>query len=380
VEKGIKRGLIILMVIILGSAPFFTVWADSVSDKKNKLEDVKSNLKNAKESLRKTKEEKESIMHNIGELDSELEKVKGYLQDIESQLKTLEAEMNQKQEELELAEDEREIQYEAFKDRLKYMYMNKKVGYMQVLLHSKNFSDFLNRVDVISKIVEYDQKLMKNMKENEEKIKNQKQELKDKQGEVALVRKHQLGIKHSIEETMEEKEIALMELDEDELTWMKLIKEEEEISKQLEKEIIELTKRSKRVYSGEKFEWPLPGYYTLSSTYGGRVHPIYGKQEFHTGIDIPAPKGVGVLAAADGEVIASGYINGYGYTVIIDHGSGVSTLYAHNSQLVVSVGQVVKRGQVISKVGSTGNSTGNHSHFEVRINGNHTNPMQYFSK
>lgn len=379
-HRIVKRGIIVLLSIIIACTPFLSTASDKLNNKKNKLEDVQKSLRNAKESLVKTKEEKENIMENISALDSDLEKVAAYLEEINVQLNNLESEVEQKQEELAAAEEERQIQYESFKERLKYMYMNKRVGYMQVLLHSKDFSDFLNRVDVISKIVEYDQKLIKEMKENEEKIAEQKEKLEEKKDEVSLVKKHQLGVKYSIEEAKQEKEVALTELSEDEVTWMKLIKEEEEISKQLEKEIIELTRKSTRIYSGGKFEWPVPGHYTLSSPYGQRIHPIYGKGEFHKGIDIPAPKGTNVLAAAEGEVITSGYINGYGYTIIIDHGSGITTLYAHNSQLVASVGQFVKRGQIVSRVGSTGNSTGNHSHFEVRINGSHTNPMNYFSK
>ena len=379
-HKVIKRGIILLLIMVLGCGPIFSVYANSLKEKKSKLEEVQKNLKNAKEKLKKTKEEKANIMQNIEALDKELAQVDAYLEKINEQLEDLESEVKQKQDELEKAEAEREAQYEAFKERLKYMYMNKRVGYMQVLLQSKDFSDFLNRADVITKIVEYDQNLIKEMKENEKKIEEQKEELEEKKEEVTLVKKHQLGVKHSLEEARQEKATLIAQLNDDEASYMELIKEEEEISKQLEKEIKELTRKSTRVYSGGQFEWPVPGYYTLSSYYGARTAPVYGCYAFHNGIDIPAPAGTSVLAAADGEVIAAGYINGYGYTIIIDHGSGITTLYGHNSQLVASVGQFVQRGQVISKVGSTGKSTGNHCHFEVRINGSHTNPIPYLSK
>lgn len=116
----------------------------------------------------------------------------------------------------------------------------------------------------------------------------------------------------------------------------------------------------------------------LTSDYGMRIHPITGKRKMHTGIDIGGnPTGTPVLASADGIVITSGWISGYGYTVIVDHGNNVSTLYAHNSKLVAKVGQVVERGQTIAKVGSTGNSTGPHIHFEVRVNGKTTDPKEW---
>jgi len=123
--------------------------------------------------------------------------------------------------------------------------------------------------------------------------------------------------------------------------------------------------------------WPLNGYYAISSGYINRINPISGKAEKHRGIDIPAPKGTPVLAAADGEVIESNYSYSYGNKVIIYHGGNISTLYAHNSKLLVSVGDKVKRGDTIALVGSTGDSTGNHCHFEVRVNGEHTDPIPY---
>lgn len=379
-RRMFEKGVIIFISALMVLFSFCSVYANSINDKKNQLQEIQKSLEDAKNTLEKTNKEKDNVIKNIAKLDQELEKVQNYLNEINGKIETLEYEINEKQGELEEAEKERQIKYEEFKERFRYMYMNRKVGYIQVLLHSKNFSDFLNRVDIISRIVEYDQKLMEKMKEHEEKIKDQEEELNEKRDEVTLVKKEQLGVKYTLEKTIEEREAALTQLSKDEVLWTQIIKEEEEISKKLEKEIIELTKLSTRVYSGGKFEWPVPGYYSLSSNYGQRTSPIYGGAEFHKGIDIPAPRGIDVIAAAEGEVISAGYINGYGYSVIIDHGSGITTLYAHNSQLVVSVGQVVSRGQTISKIGSTGNSTGNHCHFEVRINGGHTNPMQYFSQ
>ncbi len=123
--------------------------------------------------------------------------------------------------------------------------------------------------------------------------------------------------------------------------------------------------------------WPLAIRGTITSTYGYRSDPINGSKSFHQGLDIAAPKGTAVYAASDGVVIFSGYKNSYGNVVMIDHGGGIVTVYAHNSSLVAKTGQTVKRGSVISKVGSTGYSTGNHLHFEVRKNGATINPRNY---
>lgn len=129
-----------------------------------------------------------------------------------------------------------------------------------------------------------------------------------------------------------------------------------------------------------KGEWPLKNYYYISSGYGYRTHPISKKLTFHHGIDIPAPKNTDVLASDDGIVVFAGYKRGYGNVVEIEHFDSKSTLYAHNNSINVKVGDIVKKGEVISKVGSTGNSTGNHVHFEVKINNERINPIYGVSK
>ena len=126
------------------------------------------------------------------------------------------------------------------------------------------------------------------------------------------------------------------------------------------------------------YAWPIPGYTTLSSKFGKRIAPTTGASTFHKGIDIPGSAGTNIVAADAGKVLKVAKLTyGYGWHVIIDHGNGVATLYGHCSRLDVSVGQVVQKGQVIAGIGSTGNSTGNHVHFEVRINGVQQNPLNY---
>jgi murein DD-endopeptidase MepM/ murein hydrolase activator NlpD len=129
-------------------------------------------------------------------------------------------------------------------------------------------------------------------------------------------------------------------------------------------------------YSGGRLLWPTTSN-LITSYFGYRVHPIYGTTRFHSGIDIGASYGAPIYAAESGRVILASYYDGYGNCIIIDHGDGVSTLYAHCSSIIVKVGQYVSKGQIIGYVGSTGNSTGPHLHFEVRINGNPVNPFNY---
>ena len=125
--------------------------------------------------------------------------------------------------------------------------------------------------------------------------------------------------------------------------------------------------------------WPAPQYTRISSYFAGRIDPITGKKSNHGGLDLAAPGGSPILAANSGTVIIAGYHYSYGNYVVIDHGGGVSTLYGHSSKLLVSRGQKVSRGQQIAKVGTTGRSTGNHLHFEVRINGQRVDPLPYIT-
>ena len=131
-------------------------------------------------------------------------------------------------------------------------------------------------------------------------------------------------------------------------------------------------------YTGGKFAWPVPSTQRITSQYGYRNHPVYKTKKFHSGIDIGAAYGVDIVAAADGVVTLATTNGGYGKCVIINHGSGITTLYGHNSTMLVESGQRVTKGQIIAKAGSTGVSTGPHLHFEVRINGSTVDPLQYY--
>ena len=158
----------------------------------------------------------------------------------------------------------------------------------------------------------------------------------------------------------------------------------------LQKKADELEAELKRIassstnskYTGGTMTWPLPGYYGISSYFGNRLHPVLKVYKMHTGVDIAGAgcNGKNVVAAANGKVITAGWISGYGYTVMIDHGGGIVTLYAHSQKLLVKKGDTVKAGDVIMLVGSTGYATGPHVHFEVRVNGKYVNPLNGYIK
>ena len=191
-------------------------------------------------------------------------------------------------------------------------------------------------------------------------------------------------VKHFMQQ-IEEKEISRSSLDReiksDEKTLKQYLKDEDQLektSKELEV-LIQKAQKSSGVYRGGDLVWPMPTNKNIYSYYGNRLHPIYKVWKMHTGIDIGSALNEAIVAAGDGTVIDAGYRGGYGYMVIIDHGGGITTLYAHINKggILVKVGQDVKAGQQIAKAGKTGTATGTHLHFELRVNGKHQNPLEY---
>ena len=355
----------------------FPIYASKVDTKKKELSGVKTSIEESKKDLMEKTKQIAGVQEELKVLDKVIIDVEDQLLEINDKLGIKEEELEMSEEELEQAIKAKEEQYESGKERMESMYKNQKIGYIQIVFTSKNFWEMLNRMDYIRKIAQYDQTMLENMKNKEEEVAVRTEQLEAEKQGISLLYKEQVGVKSRLDVTRTEKDKALAKLEKDEESLENQIKDMIQISAELEKEVKRLTQLSTLKYTGGKFLWPVPGNSRISSGYDSRVHPITGVYKFHTGIDIPAPFGKAVVAAGDGKVISAGWQGGYGNTVMIDHGSGYVTLYAHNSSLTVSVGDVVKRGAQVAKIGSTGYSTGNHSHFEVRLNGAHKNPLTY---
>ena len=250
--------------------------------------------------------------------------------------------------------------------RIKVINSNYSMSYIKILLNSSSISDFFNNMYIVKKIVKQDKEILTELDENKQKIEDKKSEIEKKKGEQEELK------------LLLEKDNESLNNDKIEVEKLKAELEKEENALELEIEKISsqsvVNENSQVISSGS---WPVPGHSRISSPYGYRIHPIFNTKKMHTGIDIPAPTGTPAVSIDQGKVIFSGTKGGYGKTIMIQHDDGKVTLYAHNSELIVSVGQRVQKGQVVSKIGSTGNSTGPHLHFEVRINGKHVNPVPY---
>ena len=247
------------------------------------------------------------------------------------------------------------------------------------MLFRSNFSDLMTRSDKVQLLLDYDKEMLTKLKTAKDFIANAKIELETKRSLL-------LGYKGDVEKERTELKVStnLNENKKDELAQnhkalLNLLRELKEDADKLTNMIKQQKLREK--YIGGVLMWPVPLDYTsISSPFGNRRHPILGQMIMHTGIDIPAPRGTNVFAVGDGQVLYADWMGSYGKMVMIDHGGGIVTVYAHNSGIEVSAGQNVKRGDTIAKIGSTGRSTGNHLHFEVREKGNYINPLTKLKK
>ena len=374
-----KRVAAILIAFML-SVPYANVYAKNPTeiDELQKNQDkLNQQIKQTQSSINKVKSDKKTVAMAIEDLDKKLNQAEDELSTVEEHLSQLENQIAVTTRELERASTEAANQKELLKKRVKVMYENGNVGYMSVILNSTSFSDFISRVDFLKKIVSFDMDLLNKMKSYRDSVADKRSQLASELEEKEKLKKDIGEKKEQVETAKQDRESVLKDI----LSDLKELERQEDKllaqSKEIEKKIVAL--QSKEKYIGGELGWPAPGYYKITSPYGYRNHPILKKKKLHTGIDIAVPSGTGVLAANAGTVIYSGYNGGYGNTVIIDHGGKISTLYAHNSKLLVKVGDKVEKGKVISKSGSTGLSTGPHLHFEVRENGQHVDPMKYLT-
>jgi len=382
-RKKIALFLAILLV-------FIPVSASSLSDKKNELSSTEQHIKDKETQVTEKQKAKAAIEAEIKAVDLEIVDIQNNIKELGNQLEEKKAQIEESEQKLDLANTKKDEQYDATKARMVQMYKNQKIGYMQVIFSSNSFWDAINRMEYIRRISQKDNNILDEYQAQIEEIEVQKKKIESEKNELDLLQKSAYAKNEELVSVRSKKETAMDRLAEEEGKLKSEIESLEQISEELKDEINELTRKlaqqasssgskAPAQYVGGTFMWPVPGYYRISSDYVNRTSPIFGSAEFHTGIDIPASYGEDVVAAADGVIITSGWVRGYGNTIMISHGSGIVTLYGHNSSLVVSNGQSVKKGQVVAKIGSTGYSTGNHCHFEVRINGDHTSPWPYLN-
>jgi len=338
---------------------------DAVNAQKNQLEQELKKEQNLKSSLNK---EIKQLENKIAMANAEIDTLNASIALSEEQIATATAE-------IERLEEEITVQCDNLNERLRAMYKNGGVGFMDVLLGSSSITDLMTNMDYVERIYDSDKEMLAKLETQHRRIRSQKEYLEDLQ----------LGLEDSRAQEAEKKEalkddVALVDekkaqVEEDIDAIEERLDTLNEEANRLVAEILSL--QGTGAFVGGDFTWPAPGVSRISSKFGYRIHPILKYKKLHTGIDIACPSNTNIVASNAGQVIKAAWNNSYGYMVMVDHGGGIVTLYAHNSKLLVKAGDVVYKGQTLAKSGSTGMSTGPHLHFEVRVNGEYVDPQNY---
>jgi murein DD-endopeptidase MepM/ murein hydrolase activator NlpD len=372
------RPVVLLIVLTLMVTFNFPVTADELSDALKQQEKILNQQKNAEGNLKSltTKAQQmekqiQQLTTQISDAEVDLDQKENAYANAQEEVTAIQAEVTAKQQELEGRQD-------TLRSRVRAIYEEGQVNYLEVLFQSTDLSDFISRVEYLSCLVENDQTILSDIRVQKQDLDEKKELLVAKMDEAASLKEQAEAARNYLDSSKSKKEVALSENKQDQEALLEQIDKLEKDSKALESKIRELQKNNTGGVTGTVSVWPAPGYKYITSTFGYRVHPITKQYKLHTGVDIGAPYGAKIVAAGSGTVIFSGWYGAYGNAIIIDHGNGISTLYGHMSSRAVSVKTTVVAGQTIGYVGSTGWSTGAHLHFEVRKDGTPTNPMAYF--
>lgn len=350
---------------------------EDIGEKKRELRSLKEEIKQKKEKVKEVKKKEVRISQELQQTEIKLESTRKKLREVSFRL--MQTTLQKETITLQLNKEEEKFKKEQgeFSQRLRQIYEYGPLQFWEMLLGAESFFDFLNRVDFLHRILQYDIQLVSQIKETKEKIKVRQIELNRKCEEIEGIKKDVSYQEKEEKKQIDIKEKVLSDIQRERKAYETAVRELEETSYEIEVWIkkMEAQRKQPSLYSWDH-KWIRPVSGSITSGFGWRMHPVFKIVKFHNGIDISVPEGTPIVAVANGEVIFSNWWGGYGKTVIIDHGSGVATLYAHCSQLLVGVGQHVKAGQHLALVGSTGISTGHHLHFEIRRNGVPINPLK----
>ena len=371
---------IVLAFVICSFSIISYVSAEETTDLQTQQEELQNQIKDTNNQLENVQSELSDNLQQVEKLDEKISNSQEELDNLNIKIALLQNSIEEVEQKLNVAEEKYNKQKEILEARLVAMYESSDTEYLDVILSSKTISDFLSNYFFVTELATYDTELLEDMESKKNEIELSKNKLEKNKEQLSIIKQNQTKTAKILENTKIVRESFISKLSDQEKELQTKIDEYNTRFAEINSEILALAMQGiDTKYIGGELAWPVPGYTRISSKYGMRTHPITGVYKLHTGVDISAPMGANFIAANDGIVTKAGMNSAYGNMVIIDHGGGVSTLYAHGSEILVQVGQIVKRGDAILKVGSTGYSTGPHAHFEVRINGVVTDPIPYIT-
>lgn len=384
-SKKVLSGLCAI-AISMSVVPIQYVEGNTIEQLQAQRDALAKKTADAKKELDSLASKQLSVLEEIDIMDNVLKSLEQELSNAQTELRIISENLEQSEIDLENAIVAKEDHFDVLGSRLRFLQQKGSVGYVEILLESESFSDLFLRMQYVNDIMLFDKDLMNELELLQRAIEDKKAEIEISLAEQEVVVSVEKEKVSDMNSTIKEKENLIASYQADETKYEQLIAANDAADKSIvnliNAEAARNTADNTVYFTGSgSLGWPVPSKSastsSLSSGYVNRTNPVTGKYESHKGYDIPASYGAAIVAAEAGKIIHSGWMNGYGNTIVIDHGGGLTTLYAHNSSLTVSVGEVVSRGQTVAKCGSTGMSTGNHLHFSVLQNGAYQNPQSY---
>ena len=373
--------LLMLGGVLLSGLQAFAVTQSQVDKLKAQADAAKKEKDRLAKELAAAKQDVTKLSSQITLLDKQMAAAEDEIAVQEELVKELEKQAAEKQRELDESQVTLDDAYEASRRRIRFMAEYGNTSYLSILLAATDFFEFLNRLEVIRQISVSDQEMLDQLRDAKDVVAQQKASLDASLSEAAAVKSDMEKNIKTLESQREKKEKDLIALEnkQDDINsdYAAAIEKADQLIEDYQKAAAEYSAQTPYVEGG--WMWPLPqSNNVITSKYGYRIHPVTKKYKLHTGIDLRASKGTSIFAAKAGTVVTAEYNSAWGNYVILSHGGGYTSLYAHMTKMNVKVGQSVKQGQVIGTVGSTGYSTGAHLHFELRKNNVSYNPLNEY--
>nr|WP_304257579.1 M23 family metallopeptidase [Phascolarctobacterium succinatutens] len=378
-EKKKLGGL--LLALWLAVLPIYVAlcFADTADDKRAELNDVRQRMERMQTRKEQARRKAESASAELSEVMGSLNELQAQANNLQKKSDALQGKINDNQAKLEKKQQEMQERMQIYRKRLRDIYINGQINYLDVLLGAKDFSDFSSRMYLLQKIISRDLELLEKLKQDAAEINSRKEQLAAEMKEIKATQTELEAKKAKVNKLREQRAYMLYKAQEEEQSSQEEYERLLAISENIASMLRNMEAGGGGAPAGQggtgQFMWPCNG--PITSYYGWRTHPIFGTTKYHSGMDIAVDSGTPIHAADSGTVVYSGWLGGYGNCIMIDHGGGLVTLYAHNSALNVGEGQYVSKGTVVAYAGSTGYSTGPHCHFEVRLHGELTEPLNY---
>ena len=371
----------LLLALWLAVLPLYGAmcFADTADDKRAELNDVRQRMERMQTRKEQARRKAESASAELSEVMGSLNELQAQANNLQKKSDTLQGKINDNQAKLEKKQQEMQERMLIYRKRLRDIYINGQINYLDVLLGAKDFSDFSSRMYLLQKIISRDLELLEKLKQDAAEIHSRKEQLAAEMKEIKATQTELEAKKAKVNKLREQRAYMLYKAQEEEQSSQEEYERLLAISENIASMLRNMENSGGGAPAGQvgtgQFMWPCNG--PITSYYGWRTHPIFGTTKYHSGMDIAVDSGTPIHAADSGTIVYSGWLGGYGNCVMIDHGGGLVTLYAHNSALNVGEGQYVSKGAVVAYAGSTGYSTGPHCHFEVRLHGELTEPLNY---